>query len=261
MKKLLKIQYDGTDFSGYQVQPDRRTVQGELNRALLDLFGFDCNVTGCSRTDSGVHALAFFCTIEPSGQGIITVPNDNLPRALNSHLPDDISVICAYDVEDSFHPRYDVIDKEYTYCIYNYNVKAPFLRNRALQLQKPLTDGQITRMSDACRYLIGRHDFASFMAEGSSVTDTVREIYDARLERAMGIFGEDMLMLKIRGNGFLYNMVRIITGTLLEAAYSKISPSDVEKIILSRDRALAGRTAPPHGLYLTHVSYAEEWIK
>ena len=261
MKKLLKIQYDGTDFSGYQVQPNRRTVQGELNSALRVLLGCDCNVTGCSRTDSGVHASAFFATAVPTDNREITIPTDNLPRALNAVLPDDISVISAYEVEDSFHPRYDVIAKEYTYCMYNTVSKDPFLRHRALKLPKPISTEQIERMNAACGYLIGEHDFASFMSEGSSVTDTTREIFYARVEPMGGIMRDDILSFRICGNGFLYNMVRIITGTLLDVAYNRSHPSDMEDIIHSKNRSTAGQTVPPHGLYLTKVAYPDDRIK
>ena len=261
MKKLLKIRYDGTDFCGYQVQPDRRTVQGELNRALFTLIGCDCNVTGCSRTDSGVHACSFFAAVDRTDKREISIPSEKLPRALNSVLPDDISVLAAYDVSDGFHPRYDVIAKEYTYFLNNSGDSSPFLRNRAFTLIKPLTQEQINRVNEACGYLLGEHDFAAFMAEGSSVKSTVREIYYARLETSRDIYGEDLLAFKISGNGFLYNMVRIIVGSMLDVAYSRIRPQDIAEIINSADRSKAGRTVPPHGLYLTSVTYPDEKIK
>ncbi len=261
MKTLLKLQYDGTDFFGYQVQPNRRTVQGELNAALMLLLGYRCNVTGCSRTDSGVHAFSFFATVEPTNKNEISIPTENLPRALNSVLPEDISVINAYEVDNSFHPRYDVLSKEYTYCMYNTSIKNPFLRSRALKLPKSIDDQQLNMMNEACRYIVGTHDFASFMSEGSSVSDTVRSIYYAKTERMKLPYDEEIITLKICGNGFLYNMVRIITGTLLDVAYGRIKPSDMERIIHAHDRSASGQTVPPQGLYLTNVIYPDDKIK
>ena len=250
MKILLKIKYDGTDFCGYQVQKNQRTVQGVLNEASKALLGVDCDITGCSRTDSGVHALAFFATVVPKDGSTVNIPFENLPRAYNSVLADDISVAAAYVVNDSFHPRYDVLDKEYTYLIYNSKLKDPFYRNRALYYAREIDGEHLEKMNVAAAHLCGKHDFASFMAEGGSVADTVREIKYAKIQRQ-----GDILEFKVCGNGFLYNMVRIIVGTLLDVAADKTQPCDIENLILSKNRALAGQTVAAHGLYLSNVTY------
>ncbi len=257
MKILLKLKYDGTDFFGYQVQPSRRTVQGVINTACKDLFGYQCDVTGCSRTDRGVHALSFFACISSQTNYPCQVPIDNIPRALNALLPDDISVIRAYNVADDFHPRYDAIAKEYIYLLYDGESKEPFLKNRALILNRKLSDEQIELMNRAVQILCGEHDFASFMAQGSKVTDTHRIIYNADIKRIEGMFDDKLIMLRIKGNGFLYNMVRIIVGTMLEVAYGKIGIEDVLHLLETHDRSSAGNTVQPHGLYLNKVFYKD----
>ena len=257
MKLLLKIKYDGSGFCGYQVQPNTRTVQGELNRAASELFGCECAVTGCSRTDSGVHALSFFATIEPKSDSYNSIPTENVTRAINTLLPNDIGVVCAYQVEDTFHARYDVISKEYVYLFCD-NGKNPFLEKKALQLPKEITDEQLDRVNCACSYLLGTHDFTSFMAEGSKIVDATREIYSASIQRSDQI--EGLLIFKISANGFLYNMVRIIVGTMLDVAYGKVMPPQIEHIIMQKNRALAGQTVAPYGLYLNKVIYNDPSI-
>lgn len=254
MKILLKIKYDGTQFCGYQVQPNKRTVQGTLNEASLLVFGKKCNITGCSRTDSGVHALSFYATVNPCDDSDILIPLTNIPRAMNSALPDDISVTSAFKVDDDFHPRYDVVRKEYTYLIHNSAIKDPFLNCRALQYHKHIDDAHLISMNEAAKYLCGKHDFRSFMAEGSSVVDTVREIDYAFFER-----DGDLVIFKICGNGFLYNMVRIIVGTMLDVASDRITPEDIKTIIESKNRSASGQTASPCGLYLSRVDYPQDF--
>jgi len=250
MTVLLKIKYDGTEFSGYQVQPYKRTVQGTLNDASLSVFGKRCNITGCSRTDSGVHARAFYATVKSCDGSVLSIPVSNIPRAMNSVLPSDVSVVAAYEVEDSFHPRYDVVKKEYEYLIHNSAIRDPFLNNRAYQYYRPIDDIHLELMNRAADRFCGRHDFRAFMSEGSSVTDTVREIEYAVFERT-----GDIIRFKICGNGFLYNMVRIIVGTLLDVSADKITPEDIDMIIESKNRSLAGQTVPACGLYLSRVEY------
>ena len=258
MKLLLKIQYDGSGFCGYQVQPNVRSVQGELNRAAYELFRCDCNITGCSRTDSGVHALSFFATVEPKSTEHSNIPTRNVVRAFNSILPDDISVICAYEVDDNFHARYDVISKEYVYLMTDTNHKDPFFNKRALQLPRPLSDDQIARVNLACKQLVGEYDFTSFMSEGSKITDATREIYHASISRLSVPRG--LIVFKISANGFLYNMVRIIVGTMLDVAYGKMEPDAIRFIIEQKNRSLAGQTVPPDGLYLKKVTYSDKNI-
>lgn len=248
MKYFAKIKYLGTDFSGFQVQPDKRTVQGELNRALKEALGNDCLVTGCSRTDSGVHANEFCLSIECDGA---TVPPEKLPVAVARFLPNDLSLFWAKECEQSFHPRYDVVEKEYLYRIINDRIYDPFDFGRAWFVPRPITDISIERMRTAARYFIGKMDFSTFMSEGSDTVDTVRNVTHLSIERS-----SNEIDIRIRADGFLYNMVRIIVGTLIEVAFGRIDPNDIPAIINSHDRKNAGMTAPAFGLYLNKVFYS-----
>ena len=252
MKLLLEISFLGTAYCGYQVQPKLATVQGELNNATKDLFGFDCDIVGCSRTDSGVHANQFFATVTQKGTNTINtdIPIDKIAMALSVRLPMDIAVNRATFVDDAFHPRYDVKRKEYMYCVWNAGIRNPFLSNRAWHYARQISDEDIEKMRTAAELLVGTHDFSSFMASNSGVIDTVRTIYHVRIER-----NGDTIRFFVCGNGFLYNMVRIIVGTLICVAEGKIHPSEISTIIESHDRTLAGMTAPAHGLYLNRVEY------
>lgn len=247
MKYFAKIKYVGTSFCGFQVQNNGRTVQGELTAACLSLFGKPAKVTGCSRTDSGVHANEFCLTIECEGA---TIPPKKLPLAIARFLPSDLSLYYAEECSEDFHPRYSVKYKEYLYLIQNSRVSDPFLVNRAW-LYTPEIDGEaLSRMQAAARHFVGYHDFAAFMSEGSDIKDTHRTVKYLEVERS----GE-MINIRIAADGFLYNMVRIIVGTLSEVASGKISPEDIPAIIESHDRSRAGVTAPPEGLYLNRVVY------
>lgn len=170
MKLLLKIMYDGAGYSGYQSQPTLPSVQTALTKAVSDSFGYRCTVTGCSRTDAGVHALGFCAAVEPYGEhesDWLHIPVGKVHRALARFLPDDISVCAEAAVDDDFHPRYSVKSKKYIYRMYDSVYDDPFLRGRAWHLKRPLSDDGLRRMNDAAQYLIGRHDFTSFMATGS----------------------------------------------------------------------------------------------
>lgn len=253
MKIFLTLSYLGGEFCGYQVQKDKRTVQGELNRAASELFGFECDVTGCSRTDSGVHANMFCACITKKGEGSLETHIDatKMPSALNAHLPGDISVKTAKWVDDEFHPRYDVKYKEYVYRIINSPQRDPFEEGRAWHIPAPLiSDSDIERMNAAAAYFCGEHDFSAFMASGSKVESTVRCIKYARIEKQ-----GDIISFTVAADGFLYNMVRILAGTLVSVARGRIDPRDIPSIIASRDRSLAGVTAPAEGLYLNKVEY------
>ncbi len=247
MKYFAKIKYLGTDFCGFQVQPRDRTVQGELCRALEQTLGLPVKVTGCSRTDAGVHANEFCITVECEGG---TVPAEKLPLAVSKYIPNDLSLYYAVKCEESFHPRYDAKSKEYLYRIKNSPIYDPFEFGRAWFLPKNIDDFAIENMRSAAKYIIGKHDFATFMSEGSDVVDTVRTVEYLTIERS-----GDLIEIKICADGFLYNMVRIIVGTLIEVAYGRLSPSQLPYVINSRDRSRAGMTAPPFGLYLNKVSY------
>ena len=256
MKILIKIKYDGSAFNGFQFQPGLPTVQGTLTDCASSLFGFQCNVTGCSRTDAGVHALGYCACVEPASDvrkasDWCKIPAEKVHRAFNSKLPPSVSVTGAAFVPDLFHPRYDAVSKEYIYKIYDGLAMDPFLVKYVCPVKRKITDESLDLMNAASSYIIGEHDFKAFMAAGSSVKNTVREVYLLKAER----LSENTVQIRISANGFLYNMVRIISGTLLEIGYGKMSPDCAEKILTSADRRLAGPTAPPDGLYLNDVRY------
>jgi tRNA pseudouridine38-40 synthase len=252
MKILLQIAFIGTSYCGYQVQPNGVTVQQRLNEAAKDLFGYDCDIVGCSRTDSGVHANEFYVAVSKKGEGFIetSIPIEKIPQAMSVRLPNDISALSASMVDDSFHPRYDVRYKEYVYQIWNGRARNPFLFDRSWHCPKPIDDEALERMQIAARCFIGKKDFASFMAADSKIKDSVRTVIDATVEK-----NGDMIVFKVSADGFLYNMVRIFTGTLIDVAYGRIDVSDIEKIISACDRKKAGSTAPPEGLFLNKVVY------
>ena len=252
MKLLLKISFVGTNYNGYQVQPDKPTVQREMNEAAHRIFGFDCDIVGCSRTDSGVHANEFFVCVSKKGENFLncTIPMNKVPLAFNSVLPDDISVLEAREVEGGFHPRYDVKHKEYIYKIWNNPIKNPFYAGRAYHIPQKYSDEIIEKMNEAAKYFCGKHDFCSYMAQGSKIVETTRNVKYAEVYRE-----GDFIIFKVAADGFLYNMVRIMVGTLLLVAQGKINPCDIEKITDSKDRKNAGSTAPACGLYLNKVEY------
>lgn len=252
MKLFLKISYLGTAYSGYQAQKNGVAVQQMLNQATAKLFGHECDICGCSRTDKGVHANEFCLTVCERGKDYLstTVPDDSIVRALNVYLPDDISVLSAEWRDADFHARYCVKSKEYIYRIYNAQVRSPFEQGRSLHYPRYLDDAALDRMKCAAKYLEGTHDFTSFMAAGSKITDCKRTIYKTEI-----ICNGDVIVFSVSADGFLYNMVRIIVGTLLEIAEGKKEPEDISKILAARNRTLAGRTAPAEGLYLNKVIY------
>lgn len=252
MKLLLRISFLGTYYNGYQVQPDKPTVQQKLNEAASRIFGFDCDIVGCSRTDSGVHANEFFVCVSKKGENSLdcTVPERSVPLAFNSVLPNDISVLEAKMVEDDFHPRYDVKYKEYIYKIWNNPIKNAFAYDRAYHVPQVYSDEIIDKMNSAAKNFCGKHDFASFMAQGSKIVDSIREVKYAEVCKE-----GDFIVFKVAADGFLYNMVRIMCGTLLLVAQGKIEPEDIKNIIESKNRKNAGTTVPACGLYLNKVEY------
>jgi tRNA pseudouridine38-40 synthase len=252
MKLLLKIAYNGSAYCGYQVQPNGISIQQRLNEAAEALFGFPCDIVGCSRTDSGVHAKEFCATVAKKGMPSIetSIPTERIPLAMSAHLPSDICVFDAKVVPDEFHARYDVKEKEYIYRFFDRAVRDPFEEGRAYHIPKPISNEALTQMNRAAAAFCGTHDFAAFMAQGSKVQSTVRCVTHAE------VFREDnAVIFRVAADGFLYNMVRIMAGTLLEVAAGKLSPDEITAILESRDRFRAGHTAPACGLYLNHVIY------
>ncbi len=247
MKLLLEIAYLGTNYHGYQVQNNAVSVEGTLQRVLEDFYKCPLSLVGCSRTDAGVHAKSFFLTVE--GDLYKNMPPEKLPLALAPFLPYDISVKSARLVPDDFHARYDVLYKEYEYLIWNAPIMSPFYQNRAWHCPVCL---DVDLMSLAAPAFLGKHDFSSFMANGSSVKSTEREIkyLDIRKEGSL-------VIIRIAADGFLYNMVRIIVGTLVNVSEGKIDPLEIPNIILKKDRKAAGATLPADGLYLSRVVYKE----
>ncbi|MBE6534686.1 MAG: tRNA pseudouridine(38-40) synthase TruA [Ruminococcaceae bacterium] len=252
MKILLRIAFLGKAYCGYQVQPNGVSVQQKLNEAAKDLFGYDCDIVGCSRTDSGVHANEFYVAVSKKKEGFIetTIPIEKIPQAMSVRLPSDISVLSAIEVEDDFHPRYDVVYKEYVYQIWNGRARNPFLADRSWHCPKSIDDEALMRMQIAAKMFIGKKDFASFMAADSKIKDSVRTVIDASVMRQ-----GDLIIFRVSADGFLYNMVRIFTGTLVDVAYGRISVNEIENIIAACDRKRAGATAPPEGLFLNKVIY------
>ncbi len=250
MKYLITLSFLGGAYCGWQVQKNARSVQETFQDAVEKTFGARYPVTGCSRTDSGVHAEGFRCTVE-TDTALPPIPPASLPQALNARLPEDIAVIAAVTVPDGFHPRYAAKRKIYRYDIWNAPYRSPKYAGRAWHCPRPLN---IERMREAGLQLIGEHDFAAFCASGSQVTDTVRTLY--RLEPHTD--GGHLISVTAEGDGFLYNMVRILCGTLVDVSFGKIEVGQIPDILLSRERANAGTTLPAHGLWLYRVIYDEE---
>jgi tRNA pseudouridine38-40 synthase len=252
MKLFLRISFLGTAYCGYQVQDNAVTVQQMLNEATEKVFGFPCDVVGCSRTDSGVHAEEFCVSVAKRKEsGLETsIPASRIPVAMNCFLPDDISVLEATFVPEEFHARYDVKYKEYVYRIWNGGVKNPFFADRMMFLPNSISDEDLARANEAAGRFAGKQDFRSFMASGSKITDTVRTVYHAKLSRE-----GDVITFRVAADGFLYHMVRIMGGTLVEVLLGKKTPDNVTEILKKCDRREAGSTAPACGLYLHRVSY------
>lgn len=255
---LLRVAYDGTNYHGWQVQPNAKTIEGELNRVLTQLTGEEIQVTGASRTDAGVHALGNVAVFDTASK----IPAEKFSYALNQRLPEDIVIQSSLQVADDFHPRHCDCCKTYEYDILNRTFPLPAYRNTAYFLYGDL---DLDAMRRACQAFPGEHDFASFCAAGAQVQTTVRTIYSLEvLEQPLAVTGrgvlsqrspERLLTIRVRGNGFLYNMVRIIAGTLVEVGRGHIRPEEVEGIIAACDRAKAGPTAPARGLRLVEIKY------
>lgn len=253
MRILLRISYVGTAFSGFQVQPGERTVQKTLCEAADKTFGCRCDVTGCSRTDAGVHALGFVCAVTPHGMAgfpeDFPIPAGRIARAMGRFLPPDVAILGSAFAGDSFHPRYDAVRKTYVYRIYT-GPRDPFREGRALWYPHMFTPGELERIGACASEYVGKHDFRAFMASGSGRKSTVRTVFSSEF----ALSGNDA-HFTVSADGFLYNMVRIMVGTLLDCAAGRVSRGDVAAALECGDRAMLGRTAPPCGLYLESVEY------
>ena len=247
MKRIfLRVAYDGTDFVGWQIQNEGRTVEGELNKAINALTGETIEVIGASRTDSGVHAKGNVAVFDTES----TVPADRFMYALNSLLPEDISVVDSKEAADDFHPRHCASIKTYEYRIFVSRINDPLKRRYAYRFP---TELNVERMDEAAKYLIGEHDFKSFCCVRTQAETTVRTIYSA------DVFHDgDDIVIRVSGAGFLYNMVRIIAGSLMEVGSGKKEPIHIKEVLDGTDRTLAGPTAEPQGLTLINIEFADE---
>lgn len=246
---LVKLRYKGTSYVGWQVQKNGLSIQQSVQDAIEKVYGKRYDVTGCSRTDSGVHANGYCFCFEPDFE----VEPYRVPLSINSALPPDIAAYDCIKVENDFHPRYSALGKEYVYKLYDGRHRNPFCDGLAYHYIGNL---DVELMNKAAAYIVGKHDFRSFMANGSKIIDTVRTVWDCKVIR-----DGEFVNIVISGDGFLYKMVRIIVGTLISVSEGKISPEYVSDIISSCDRSKAGRTAVPEGLYLNRVFYNSEEVE
>lgn len=242
----LVLSYLGTRYHGWQAQKTVATVSQTLEKAAAAIVGHPVRVTGCGRTDAGVHARWYVANFKTDSR----IPANRLPYALNSRLPEDIVVFEAYDVGEDFNAISSCAKKEYTYLIYNSRIRDPFYVNRAWFYPISLDEGI---MLEAAGMFVGTHDFAAVRSMGTDVKTTVRTVYYYTVERKGNI-----IELKVCANGFLYNMARAMAGTLVYSAIGKIKPEDIGNILISGDRAASGPTVPPGGLYLTKLWYDRE---
>lgn len=244
MKNIkLTIEYDGSNYFGWQKQNNKETIQETIERAILTVTGERSNLIGSSRTDTGVHAKGMVANFKTNS----TIPSNKIKFALNNKLPDDIVIINSEEVSDDFHSRYNSKGKTYCYTIINRKDRLALGRNYSYQFKWDL---DVEKMKSACKYFIGEHDFCAFMSSGSSVKTTVRTINELYIEN-----NDDEIKIFISANGFLYNMVRIIVGTLIMVGIGKISDVDIIDIIKSKDRTKAGACVPANGLTLEKVYY------
>lgn len=244
MKNIaLRLRYDGSRYHGWQVQKNAITVAQTMEEALAKVCGERVKLTGCGRTDAGVHALRYCANLHSD----CTVPVDRMPLAVNSRLPDDIAVVDAVEVPDDFNAIGSCVKKEYVYKILNSRIPDPFLADRVCFYPQRL---DISLMQAAARAFEGTHDFKAVRSEGTQTKTTVRTVYWCRAEK-----DGDLITVSICANGFLYNMCRAMVGTMVYASYGKLIPEEIPALLEKRDRRLTGPTMPPQGLYLNRVWY------
>lgn len=244
MKNIaLRLRYDGSRYHGWQVQKNAITVAQTMEEALAKVCGERVKLTGCGRTDAGVHALRYCANFHSD----CTVPVDRMPLAVNSRLPDDIAVVDAVEVPGDFNAIGSCVKKEYVYKILNSRIPDPFLADRVCFYPQRL---DISLMQAAARAFEGTHDFKAVRSEGTQTKTTVRTVYWCRAEK-----DGDLITVSICANGFLYNMCRAMVGTMVYASYGKLIPEEIPALLEKRDRRLTGPTMPPQGLYLNRVWY------
>ncbi len=241
----VRLRYEGTRYHGWQVQKDQTSVAGELERVLSRLAGETVKVVGCGRTDAGVHAERYCASFRWHSR----IPADRLPLAANTLLPDDIVMVDAMDAPEDFNAILSCEKKEYTYRIYNSRIPDPFWRNRAWFYPQPL-DAEV--MARGAAGFVGTHDFRAVRSVGTETKTTVRTIHWFEVERE-----GPMISLRVCADGFLYNQVRAMTGTLVYCSLGKLEPDGIPALLERGDRCLTGPTAPPQGLYLTRIWYPE----
>ncbi len=245
----LFLMYVGTAYHGWQIQKNQQTVEQTLEEATAKVVGHSVHITGCGRTDAGVHAKKYVANFRTTA----TIPAERLPYALNSYLPHDIVVTRAMDVHDGFNAIGSCARKEYTYYIYNSRLRDPFYVNRAWFYPRHLDEAVMQRAADQ---FVGTHDFAAVRSVGTDVKSTVRTVYYYQVARQ-----GDLLSLRVCANGFLYNMARAMAGTVVYAAEGKICPEEIGEILRRGDRTAAGPTVPPGGLYMTKLWYDDGQVK
>ena len=240
---MLRVAYDGTDYCGWQLQPGKPTIESVLNEALSALLGEKITVTGASRTDSGVHSLGNVAVFDTDTR----IPAEKISYALNQRLPDDIVIQESGEVAPDFHPRHCDSRKTYEYRILNREFPLPTERRDSYFCYRKL---DVENMRKAAEYIVGTHDFASFCAAHAQTETTVRTVFGCTVEKT-----GDMICIRVTGAGFLYNMVRIIAGTLIEIGYGAKEPEDMQTILAACSRSAAGPTAPAHGLTMMGIEF------
>ena len=240
----LTIEYDGKEYNGWQKQPNKLNIQGEIERAIQNVTGEQVELIGSGRTDAGVHAFGQVANFKINSD----FPIEKIAIAINSQLKKSICIKKAEEVPQEFHSRYNCHSKTYKYVIDNSEQGTAIYRGLAYHVSQKL---DVKKMQKAITYFVGEHDFSSFKSSGTSSKSSVRIIYDAKVEK-----NGEKVIISLTGNGFLYNMVRIISGTLVEVGLNNIEPEDISKIIEKKNRRMAGKTLPPQGLFLIKVEYS-----
>lgn len=248
MRIKLIVAYDGTNYKGWQVQPNGITIEEVLNKKLTELLGEEITVAGASRTDSGVHSLGNVAVFDTNTR----MPAEKISFALNQRLPEDIVVQDSCEVPEDWHPRYQNSRKTYEYRILNRTFRMPSRRFDTYFYHHPL---DVEKMQKAASYLVGEHDFKSFCAIGAQVKTTVRAVYACDVLK-----NGEIITIRVTGNGFLYNMVRIIAGTLIQVGGGALPPERIPEILAAQDRSAAGPTAPAQGLTMMGIEYFEKNI-